>query len=260
MLNSNLSPNNLQENQSRVDDLMNTILEARKSLQNWEDQKTEALIKLDALTYDIRMIGEEKDRAKETATIIKKEMESEIKVYQNHVDNLSDQIQLLQIEREGLQTQLNQALLENQSHLKELARLKTSELKLQDDLKNGIAAIQHETENRISAKYEQAYNEEIQMMKQQIAELSSQNQSILNQRNEAEERANRFERELGGIRSHMMSVLQVASGAHTQAAATVNPKNVAPRPAAEPKIDSKRLRAVEIESTSVDEYLKRLGY
>ena len=249
-LNSNLH-STPTENQNRIDDLMSAITQARKSLQNWQDQKTEALIKLDALSYDIRMISEEKDRANESAAQTKKEMENEVRIYQNHVDNLSDQVQLLQIEREGLQNQLNQALQENQNQLKELARLKTSEQKLQSDLKNGIAAMQVETEARLSAKYEELYQGEIDRLKKQLQELNDQNRALMSERSDAEERSARFERELDGIRSHMMSVLRVAEKKETAPAES--------HPAPE-KIDARKLRAVEIESGSVDEYLKRLGY
>jgi chromosome segregation ATPase len=288
MLNSHLNSSNLStnpaENQNRVDDLMNTLLQARHSLQNWENQKTEALIKLDALTYDIRLIGEEKDRAQETADTIRKEMQNEIRVYQHHIENLSDQISLIQIEREGLQNQLNHALTENQQHLKNLSRLQASEVKLQEHLKTGIQNMQSDTELRLTSKFEKAYGEEVQKLKLQVQDLTSQNHLLLNQKNEAEARANQNERELGAIKSHMMSVLRVAEGANPNAG-LANPvvrraevavempveRPVVEKPVAEKKIletrpaepkttEVKRLRAVEIEATSVDEYLKRLGY
>jgi len=244
----------LNTNQNRISDLMNTITEARKSLQNWQDQKTEALIKLDALSYDIRVIGEEKDRAKEAAETLRKEMENEVRVYQGHVDHLTDQIQLLQIEREGLENQLNEALAENQDSRKEILRLKAYEQELQEELKTGIAAIQQETEARLSAQFEKRYQDELQQLRDRIQNLNEQNFELLNRRNESDERANRLDRELDGIRSHMMSVLRVADGAVTSREA------VSAEPKPEPKIDARKLRAVEIESGSVDVDLKRLGY
>jgi len=253
MLNSSNMTDQNRTDDLRINDLMNTITEARKSLQNWQDQKTEALIKLDALSYDIRVIGEEKDRAQEAVETLKKEMENEVRVYQGHVDHLTDQVQLLQIEREGLQNQLNQALAENQDYRKEIIRLKTYEQELQEELKTGIAAIQQETEARLSSLFEKRYQDELQQLRDRIQNLNEQNFELLNRRNESDERANRLDRELDGIRSHMMSVLRVADGAVTSREPVSEPKS-------EPKIDARKLRAVEIESGSVDEYLKRLGY
>ena len=44
----------------RIETLLNTIEEARKSLQNWNDQRASALISLDSFAYDLQLVEKEK--------------------------------------------------------------------------------------------------------------------------------------------------------------------------------------------------------
>ena len=80
---------------ARLNDLVNSISEARRSLQNWQDQKTEALIRLDAFTYDVQKIEDDRLRIVERHEALLRESETHYAIYQKQIGELSDQLQIL---------------------------------------------------------------------------------------------------------------------------------------------------------------------
>jgi chromosome segregation ATPase len=244
-------------NQNRLDDLINTISEAKRSLNNWQDKRTEALIRLDAFTYDIQMIEEEKKRATDAMVELKNEIQSQAKVYQGHVNELTDQMQLLKLENDNLRNEILNKNLNVEALNKELENqhaIREQQAKLNADK---LVEIRNEAEAKAV---------------ELIAEYKSQNE-ILNARlieitrgkDEAEKRAERVERDIVQIRSHMLNVLEVNQSGFPEKKKVNLAVNSDGTPRATPATDLsmqevKKLRAVEIEPDSLEDYLKRLGY
>lgn len=213
MLDLKSTPKSLKQN--RLDDLLTTITEARKSLQDWQDKRTEALIQLDALSYDIRQIEEEKSRTADLITALKNEIEDRAKVYQSHVESVTDQMQMLKVEKEDAELKLNEAIqrLQKQLDESELARNRQAERE---------AEINSEWEARLNEQrtdFEVRYTDQQNRHRNQVEELNGEINTLLGkietlkaQVAEAEIRADRNDRELQVIRSQMMNLLKISEG------------------------------------------------
>ena len=273
-------------NQSRLDDLINTISEAKRSLNNWQDRRTEALIRLDAFTYDIQRIGEEKKKSVEAIAELKNEIAAQAKIYQSHVNDLTDDMQLLKLENENLRNEVLERNLSIDAMAKEV---ENQSLIREQQINIGVAKL-NEVRAEMEARISEVRNETEARADQEIQEYHSQNEflnakvvEMARQKSEIEMRAERLEREIVQIRSHMLNVLEVnqtglGSGnkaKYETSASKPRGFTEAPLPAAYDSqqpgskptpgteismADVKKLRAVEIEPDSVDEYLKRLGY
>jgi chromosome segregation ATPase len=245
-------------NQNRLDDLISTISEAKRSLNNWQDKRTEALIRLDSFTYDIQQIGEEKKRNADAITELKTEILSQAKVYQSHVSDLTDQMQLLKLENENLRNEVLDKNLNIEAMSKEI---------------DNQRLMREQAAKLNSAKLEETRVESDLKATKQIEEYKSQNEflnvkivEIARLKAEIEMKADRLEREIMQIRSHMLNVLEVNQSGFNE---KKKPETVAMNsdgtlrttPATDMSMtEVKRLRAVEIEPDSVEDYLKRLGY
>ena len=197
----------------RLDDLLSTITEARKSLQDWQDKRTEALIQLDALSYDIRQIEEEKSRSADLITALKNEIEDRAKVYQSHVESVTDQMQMLKVEKEDAELKLNEAIqrLQKQLDESELARNRQAEREAE------IISDWDRRLNEQKTDYEIRFADQHNRHRQQVEDLNLEINTLLEkietlkaQVAEAEIRGDRNDRELQVIRSQMMNVLKVS--------------------------------------------------
>jgi chromosome segregation ATPase len=252
-------------NQNRLDDLINTISEAKRSLNNWQDKRTEALIRLDSFTYDIQMIGEEKKRNADALTELKNEIQSQAKVYQSHVSDLTDEMQLLKLENENLRNEVLDKNLNIESMIKEIENqrlMREQQAKLSSER---LQEVRMEAESKAEQMIEE-YKTQNDFLNVKVVEMARL-------KAETEMRAERLEREIVQIRSHMLNVLEVnQSGFNEKKKPVANPAaQAAPvynsdgslktTPATEVSMQEvKKLRAVEIEPDSVEDYLKRLGY
>lgn len=235
-------------NLTRIDDLMNTINEARKSLQNWQDKRTEALIHLDSFTFDIKRIEEERQNAKDTISSLQREIENQTKIYQSHISDLTDQMQLLKLETENLKSSVVdkdvrietlEKEVENQKLIRDQERMKYDER---------LSEAKGEVELRLA--------NQIFDLKMRNEGLASELKEIMDQRNAAAGRADRVQQELDAIRNQVLNVLHTKSSSDETPTPPPAPRMDMRNESAEPK----RLKAVEVEAPSVDEYLKRLGY
>jgi chromosome segregation ATPase len=247
-------------NTTRLDDLISTISEAKKSLNNWQDKRTEALIRLDSFTYDIQMIEEEKKRSSQAMIELKKEIQGQAKVFQSHVSDLTDQMQLLKLENENLR---NEVLDKNIT-----VETLTKEIENQQLLREHQAKLSAEKLNETRTELDAKANQKIEEYKSQHDLVNVKLVELARSKAEAEMRAERLEREIVQIRSHMLNVLEVNQSGfpekkkiETHSVHSNGPTAKVATPATEISMQEvKKLRAVEIEPDSVDEYLKRLGY
>jgi chromosome segregation ATPase len=252
-------------NQNRLDDLINTISEAKRSLNNWQDKRTEALIRLDSFTYDIQMIGEEKKRNADALTELKNEIQSQAKVYQSHVSDLTDEMQLLKLENENLRNEVLDKNLNIESMIKEIENqrlMREQQAKLSAER---LSEVRMEADSKAEQMIEE-YKTQNDFLNVKVVEMARL-------KAETEMRAERLEREIVQIRSHMLNVLEVnqsgfnekkkpaANNAVPAAPVYNSDGSLKTTPATEVSMQEvKKLRAVEIEPDSVEDYLKRLGY
>ncbi len=258
---------------SRLDELLNSINQARNSLTHWQDKRTEALISLDAFTYDIKMIEEERKGFSIELQDVKSDLNAQIRIYQSHVNELTDQLQLLKLENEGSRNEILSKDLLIENHLREIINQEKIREQLQNQHASREADIQNEVETRAAQKIWdlEMKNEALNLKLQEVAE----------KRNEIKLRAERLELELVQLRGQMMNALKVSPMSEesfaevgikaTPVVATVNASE-APAgaesgqktaKAASSKMtmeEVRKLRPIEAEGDTVEDYLKRLGY
>lgn len=265
---------------NRLDELMNTIKNARTSLNEWQDKRTQALISLDAFTYDIKMIEEEKNRSEAALQEVKNELKSQVRVYQSHINELTDEVQLLKLENENLKNEglAKDLVIENQ--LKEIENQKLIHEQWVNQQEERDQAIRADVEAKFS---HEAW--ELQLKNDALnAHLLEANERRIDYKN----RCDRLELEIMQIRTQMINALKPGghhsnlstslsgdggdSGAVSESSGYMNASRVATSGSStEKKSNSKdstrismeevkRLRPVAAESESVDEYLKRMGY
>ena len=245
-------------NQNRLDDLINTISEAKKSLNNWQDRRTEALIRLDSFTYDIQQIGEEKKRSNHAIEELKQEIQAQAKVYQSHVSDLTDQMQLLKLENENLRNEVLDKNLSLDSMVKEIENQRL--------IRDQQTKLNSEKMSELRGEMEVRAEQQIEEYKRQNEFLNVKVVDLARTKAELEMRSERLEREISQIRSHMLNVLEVNQNGFQE---KKKPETIAMNsdgtlrttPATDLSMQEvKKLRAVEIEPDSVEDYLKRLGY
>ncbi len=184
---------------NRLTDIAGAIEGARKAIQNWEDKRTEALIDLDALSYDIRLLEDEKVRAIEVSEQYKSQFKNQERIYQAHVESFSDQLQEAKIENETLRSDLRDAKTEIETARNELQNQIQIQKSFELQQGNIIAQARAELEIQLSDlqyKYEN-----------QMQEMTLRLQSTYNQKSEAEVKAKKLEHDLQAIRRQMMSAL-----------------------------------------------------
>ncbi len=254
---------NLNVNTARLDDLVNTISEARRSLQNWQDKRTEALIRLDAFAYDVQKIEEERARTELKILELKQDANGQAKIYQSHVSELTDQMQLLKLETENLRNEILDKNLVIESLHKEIESQKV--------LRGQLVQQHAQKQNDLRAELEVKFSNQIWDLKMKNEGVAAQLLESSERRAEAETKVEKLERELTQIRSHMMGILQSnpAQGFESTIAASskkapVEKASVSKKTESETQtiqsIAEQGLHLNSNEAPSVDDYLKRLGY
>ena len=244
-------------NTTRLDDLLNTISEAKKSLTNWQDKRTEALIRLDAFTYDIKMLEEDKKKTSNQIVDLKKELQNHAKVYQSHVSDLTDQLQLLKYENETLKNEVLDKSLTIEAMQKEVESQKS--------IRDQLVQVHQEKQAEIRADMELRAQNQTWEFRVRNEDLASRVSDIAKQKIEVELKAERLEKEMAQMRAHMMNMLDVKNFGELESkpAAPQADAKKALKPAVNTDFsmqEVKKLRAVEFEPESVEEYLKKLGY
>ena len=276
MLNSKNQSNKVE----RINGLVKTINEARKALEKWQDHKTEALIEMESLSYDIQIVEEEKARAFEQMENMKAEMKNQQWAYQNHVETLTDQMQMIKFQNEELQGQLQSALDEIHRQQREIEGHKEEQKKIEAGQSTLVAKAKSELEVKISDLQHQH--------RHQLESMTNKLDSIHAQKSEVESKARKLEADLQVIRTQMLNALRVGealaasvampipappAGAESAAVSTASsgtvtskPKRIPsafqddePMPIANTTTSNSKERPV-FQANSVVEYLKRLGY
>ena len=223
---------------ARLNELVNSIAEVRKSLEVFQDRKTEAMIGLDSFTYDIQKIEEERNRLRSQVEDARKEAAQQADIFQDQIRELTDQMQLLKFENEGLKSEITTRELSIQGLIAEVEHQKNLRGQQQEQHESQISALVDSHRKAIADAMEG--EKKIQFsMASKISELTQQ-------RDESESRLAAVERDLSHIRTNMLGILQGNSDSR---------KNGTSGP------DMITIQAVAKENpSSVDEYLKRLGY
>ena len=226
---------------ARLNDLIESIQQARRSLEEWQNQKTEAMIRLDSFSYDIQKIEEDRNRMSEQLEAAKREFSSETKIYQSQVTELTDQLQLLKFELEALKGQCTEKDIAIESLNKELSN--------RDRVREQLLAQHQKNVSEMEALFEKRQQEllagEKKVQESLAAQLSDSNQ----RRVEAEARNERLERELSSIRTRMIGILHPEAGDQSKKASS-----------AASGMETHHIQTLSKAETSVDDYLKRLGY
>ena len=223
---------------ARLNDLVNSISEARRSLQNWQDQKTEALIRLDAFTYDVQKIEDDRLRIVERHEALLRESETNYGIYQKQIGELSDQLQILKFELEGLKNQTTGKDLEIESLKKELENQERIKEQMIEQHSRRMTEQANEAEKR--------HREALQSEKRIQESLSGELAEMTLRKSEAISKVERLERDLSHIRSHMLGVLQ--GDGVVPSRAPLDTQNI------------QKIVGADSEVATVDDYLKRLGY
>ncbi|NDG85281.1 MAG: hypothetical protein EBX52_09645 [Proteobacteria bacterium] len=226
---------------ARLNDLIESIQQARRSLDEWQNQKTEAMIRLDSFSFDIQKIEEDRNRLAEQLEAVKREFSNEAKIYQGQITELTDQLQLLKFELEAVKGQSTEKDLAIESLNKELAN--------RDRTRAQLIAQQQKNTAEMEALFEKRQQELLAGEKKVQEGLAAQLSDANQRRVEAEARNERLERDLANIRTRMIGILHPDSAEHSK---------TGPRPDA--GIDTHHIQSMSKSETSVDDYLKRLGY
>ena len=240
---------------NRLNDISSSIEGARKAIQLWEDKRTEAMIDLDALAYDIRMLEEEKNKAYEIANQYKAQLKNQEKLYRTQVEAFSDQLQEAKLEIEKLRDAVRDANTENALIQNELQNQIQMHKNFEAEQVNVIANAKAELEIELSdLKYQ--YQNKTQ-------EITEQLQAAFYQKSEAQEKVDHLEQELQSIRSQMMSALKV-NDVPTSKAANANLQS-SPMLMKKSEVSSGSNinipdAVIAQKTEKLEDYLKRLGY
>jgi chromosome segregation ATPase len=226
---------------SRLNDLIDSISGARRSLEEWQNQKTEALIKLDSFSYDILKIEEERNRMAESLESTKRESENEARIYQGQVAELTDQLQILKFELEGLKGQGTEKDLSIDALKKEIAN--------QDRVREQLIAQHAKNIAELETLFEKRQNDLRSQEKKIQESLGAQLTEMTQRKIEAEAKIERLERDLGSIRTQMLGILHPQAGESVKSNYRV-----------ESGTETQTIQALSKTDTTVDDYLKRLGY
>jgi chromosome segregation ATPase len=222
----------------RLNELVNSIAEVRRSLEVFQDRKTEALIDLDAFTYDVQKVEEDRNRLREQMECARKEYENQAKIFQEQIRELTDQMQLLKFENEGLRSEVTARDLSVQGLISEVEHQKRLREQMQEQHEKHLAVV-HEA-------HQKALADEIESQKKIQLGLAAQVSEVSQQRDEAETRLASVERDLSHIRTHMLGILQGSPASKNRSASGP---------------DMTTIHSIsEGNASTVDDYLKRLGY
>jgi chromosome segregation ATPase len=227
---------------ARLNELVNSISEVRRSLEVFQDRKTEALIGLDSFTYDIQKIEEERNRLRSQVEDARSEAEQQAGIFQDQIRELTDQLQILKFENESLKGEITTRELSIQGLVAEVEHQKKLRGQQQEAHERQVAALED--------AHQKAIADAIEAEKKIQFGLGAQISELIQQRDEAEVRLAAAERDLSQIRTNMLGILQGSTGTNAKGKGRTDPSR-----------DTKTIQALSQENSStVDDYLKRLGY
>lgn len=220
----------------RLNELVNSIAEVRRSLEVFQDRRTEAMIGLDSFTYDIQKVEEERNRLRTQVEAARSEAEKQARIFQEQISELTDQMQILKFENEGLKSELTARELSIQGLVAEVEHQKKLHAQQQEQHERRVMALEETHQKALSAA--------IDAEKKIQFGLGARMSEMIQQRDEAETRLAAAERNLSQIRTNMLGILQGGAQVRAEAAPEV-----------------KTIQTLSSENaTTVDDYLKRLGY
>jgi chromosome segregation ATPase len=236
---------NFSVSTNRLNELLSAISDARQSLQNWQDQRTEAMIRLDSFAYDVQKIEEEKARLEQAVADSKKESENQQRLFQSQIQGLTDSLQMHKYEIEGFK----HALVDKDISIEALKK----EMESQKRMKDQLVEAHNKRLSEIESEYEKRHAQTLASEKLVQEGLSAELLEMSKRRSEADAKVEKFEREINYIRSNMIGLL--------------NPKLLNPtseskvQTEVDPFSETHTIRSTANSGAStVDDYLKRLGY
>jgi chromosome segregation ATPase len=253
----------LSVNSARLDDLVQAIADARRSLQNWEDRRTEALIRLDSFAYDVQKVEEERARSDQRILDLKHEAQAQAKIYQSHVGELTDQMQLLKLETENLRNEiLDKNMLIESLH---------KEIEGQKVLRGQLVQQHSQKQNDLRAELEVKFSNQIWDLKMKNESIAAKLLESTERCAAAETEVEKLERELAQIRSHMMGILQSnPAGAESKPRKNPAQSEASAEPSKKAEMETQTIQSVagatagnpheSAAAPSVEDYLRRLGY
>lgn len=187
---------------NKVVELLNTVDDARKSLQNWQEQRTDAMMSLDVIRANVETLQEEKRaieahlRSFENESTVRVELlNAELEMVreenlnlQTHIQNLSEQNAILAAELRGqrevvelqkAEYQIELAKIETQSGIT-LSDERESFLREREDLKTEIMNLTSKLEELQASvsKTEKERDELREVVFEEAIEAVKQNQSV----------------------------------------------------------------------------------
>ena len=189
------------------------IQEARAALQNWNERRTEVMIELDSIFCEVQLLehrsNEEISAAKETIAELNSKIAGKDNEFNLNFKAYTNEMQEMKLAKEDLSSQLQEAK-------NEIENQKQAQKKMEAAYDTKIAKMASEAEIGVA--------DERYQLKNQVAELVAQLNSIVTEKKTIAQKAETFERELQEIRSQMMSMLRVTN---TLTAESASVKNVA---------------------------------
>ena len=204
----------IETNSKRLDQLLETLNDARKSLDNWQDQRTQALINIDSFSYDVRLIQEEKNQILEEYQKCREVFDAREVVLKNQIETLADQVQELKLDKDNLQKDL------------EISRSETSAARA--EIEKHIYAFSNLEEKhaadlvRLKADIELKDTFARKQDTATIEKLTAEGALIQGERDRQEARARRAELELQTLRSQLQTALNHSAGSHSSFEALKN--------------------------------------
>lgn len=266
--------NSIPDASRRYQYLVETLQSAKKSLEDWQDQRTEALITLDSFSYDLRQLEAEKHQ-------IREEYEECVRVFQAKEKSLQEQVLSLTLKSEEWRARFEESetksknLVAEREHFKAIAEQeKQNQIEVRAKCEFEKNALVKELDGRI----EEARIEDAQRIEKLIRDL----QILAGEKERAEYRSRRAEQELQAFRAQILGIMKESEEGQLSIRETVSAKpEVAPVEIEEPvtnrrvEVSANANNDIENENpasevpeengnpsvhTTVYEYLKRLGY
>ncbi len=232
---------------ARLNDLIDSISEARRTLEDWQNQKTEAMIRLDSFSYDIAKIEEDRNRMLQQHEDARREVERQGRIHQEQVESLTDRLQVMKFELEELRGSCAEKDLLIEAQRKEIGNLE----RLRDQQESRHAAILAEQEALFEKRHQEALAREKRIQENLGAQLAEMTQRKV----DADARVEKLEQEFSEVRARMMGILHPRKDDPAGAG-----EDRGAREADHRSVETHTIHELSKTDHSVNDYLKRLGY
>lgn len=253
----------------RYQQLIQTLTEAKKNIEDWQNQKTDALITLDSFSYDLRQLELEKQQ-------IKEEYEECLKVSQAREREWSEKLIQMNLQMEEWRARAEE---QEQRANNYKAEKEHFEAKAEEEKNKAIETrAQCDAEKAAHAKrLDQRIEEARRIDREQIDLLSHERMVLAGEKERAEIRSRRAEQELQAFRAQLLGLMkqseegQLSSSEGVRMPQAPDPKiavtsNTKPEVVAVEEVSTPEIQLSANTEThkpvqaTVYEYLKRLGY